>query len=123
MGRRGVEGKKSFLLLSYQGRRNLTEKLIATYVGSDDRLVQKEPSWVYWLVLSPKTIGTAAELRIYDGYDTSGKEIFRVKLAYSRNINFSPPLNCEQGIYIECVDAFNSYTVAYAAKRWLVAEE
>jgi len=98
------------------------EKLINTYVGTDDRLVQKEPSYIYWLVLSPKTIGTAAEIRIYDGFSTGGKEVFRIKLAYSRNVNFQPPINCEQGIYVECVDAFDSYTIAYAAKKWQQAE-
>jgi len=96
----------------------MTEKLIATYVGTDDRLVERGPAWIYWITISVKTLGTAAEIRIYDGYDTGGRVIWRIKPGYSRHHLFFPPLNCEQGIYVECVDAFDSYTIGYAPKKW-----
>jgi len=94
------------------------EKLIATFVGTDDRLVNKEPSWIYWITVSPATLNTQANLDIYDGFDAGGKKVWRIDAGYSRTHNFNPPINCEQGIYVECVDSFDSYTIGYAAKKW-----
>lgn len=100
----------------------MTEKPIATYVGTTDKVVNRDPSYVYWISVSVATINTPAEIRIYDGFDTGGKEVWRLKPGYSRHHLFIPPINCEQGVYVELVDAFNSYTIGYASKKWSQAE-
>jgi len=96
----------------------MTEKIAATYIGTADKLVEREPSWVYWITVSPHALNTAAEIRIHDGFDTDGREVWRAKLGYVHTYPFQPPLNCEQGVYVKCVDAVNSYTICYAPKKW-----
>ncbi len=96
----------------------MIEKITATYVGTGDKLVEKGPSLVHWITISPKTMGTAAEVRIHDGFDTDGREAWRIKPGYTRQYLFMPPLNCEQGVYVKCVDTIDSYTICYAPKKW-----
>ena len=95
----------------------MTERIIATYVGSADRLVSKDPSYIYWLTASPATLATQAQLDIYDGFDTGGKKVFRVDTGQAIPIIFNPPIPCNQGIYVDCVDSFDSYTIGYATKE------
>jgi len=96
----------------------MAEKLIATFVGTDDRLVERGPAWIYWITVSPATLGTQANLDIYDGFDTGGKKVWRIDDGYPNTHSFDPPINCEQGIYVECVDSFDSYVIGYASKKW-----
>lgn len=96
----------------------MAEKLIATYVGTGDKLVNRDPCWVYWITYSPAAFVTLAEIRIHDGFDASGKEVWRIDTCVANTHNFNPPINCEQGLYVKAIDTINSYTIGYASKKW-----
>ena len=101
----------------------MEEKVVTTYVGTGDRLVSKDPAYIYWLTASPATLATQAQLDIYDGFDAGGKKVFRVDTGQAIPIIFNPPINCEQGIYVNCVASYDSYTIGYAAKKWLKEQQ
>jgi len=95
----------------------MEEKLINTHVETNSKLLNKGPSWIYWMTANPATLGTAGTLGIYDGFDNGGKKVFEVKTGYDRFNTFLPPISCNQGIYVEVDAAIDSYVVGYSSKK------
>jgi len=96
----------------------MRDRLITTLVGTGNRLVQRQPCKIYWITVSPATLATQARLEIYDGFDDGGRLVWRIDTGQADHAVFDPPINCETGVYVKCVDTFDSYTIGYAPKRW-----
>lgn len=96
----------------------MEDKLIATYVGTDDKLVNKDASKVHWLSIEPSSAGTLAIVEIYDGFDATGTAAWRGATAYGDHFPFNPPIPINQAICVEVVSGVASYTIGYASLKW-----
>jgi len=98
---------------------NPYERGVTTWVGDADKLVESQSCLVWWLVISPKTSGTAGRLIIRDGFSSSGKEVFRIRTAYARCCPLPAPLRLATGLFIDVDDNIDSYTVGYLTEEML----
>ena len=81
--------------------RRIEARVIDTVGGTElTALIQKDPCEIWWITVSPETLGGVGSLKIYDGFDAGGKLRFQLESGYARQHNFIPPIPCDQGIYI-----------------------
>jgi len=81
-------------------------------------LIQRDACEVWWIGITPKTLGSTAIVRIYDGFDTGGKLKWELHPGYARQHNFIPPIPCDQGLTVYCGGDTECYTIAYRPKKW-----
>jgi len=70
-----------------------------------DGVITSAPCNLHGLVFRGRD--AAANLTLYSGRDTGGRKIATFYVASadtSKVIHFSPPLLCERGIYLDCVE-------------------
>ncbi len=81
-------------------------------------IIQKNACEVWWITVTPKTAGTMTAVRIYDGFDTGGKQQWHAHSSYCRQHNFIPPIPCDYGLTVCCDAETECYTIAYRPKGW-----
>ena len=81
-------------------------------------LIQKDACEVWWITVSPQTLGTQGILQIYDGLDANGKLEFQIEAAYARSPTFIPPIPCDNGLTVYNDTLIASYTIGYRPKGW-----
>jgi len=85
----------------------------ATYYSTGNAHLDSGPGVVYWILVCITTgDGT---LRIRDGSDGDGEILATIKVdAGSPAIfPFAPPIPYERGLFVECVDHIQDYTIAF----------
>lgn len=97
----------------------MAEKTVVSIVESASKLISKDPSYIYWMTANPATLGTAGTIRIYDGFDTGGRKVFEMITGYDRFNNFSPAIECHEGIYVEVDAGIDTYVIGYQSKAWV----
>lgn len=106
---------------------NLCHHRIATRVldtggAAKSTIVNKTPTYVHWMTVSPEALGTAGVIKIYDGFDTGGKLVWQLESGYGRHYNFLPPILCEQGVFVYNDAAIASWVMGYHAAKGYKAE-
>ena len=98
--------------------RRIETRVIDTGGAAKTVVIQKDASKIWWLSVSPETIGTAGVIKIYDGFDADGKLAYQLELGSARHPNFIPPIFCGQGICIVNDANIASYTLGYCPESW-----
>lgn len=81
-------------------------------------LIQKDAVRVHFIDLFPETVATVGVTRLYDGFDTGGKLKWQMETGVVKHFSFSPPIPCDQGLFIHSDANVGGYTVAYRPLSW-----
>jgi len=98
--------------------RRIETRVIDTAGAATTTLIQKNAADIWWITVSPETLGTAGVIKIYDGFDAAGRSKWQLESGYGLTHNFIPPIPCDQGIYITTDEKIASYTLAYRPRGW-----
>lgn len=90
---------------------------VETYVGTANKAVTDEPTLAYWLTVEPTTLGTKGFISIRDGFSDSDEEKVRIVTGDGRPYNFSPPIRCAHGLFVDMESSITSYTIGYIRER------
>lgn len=81
-------------------------------------LIQKDAVKVYWITVFPQTLNTIGVITIYDGFDAAGKVKWQLETGVVKHCLFSPPIPCDQGLFIGSDANVGGYTIAYRPVKW-----
>jgi len=98
--------------------RRIETKVVETEQAALTTIINKDPSEVWWITVSPTTMGTVGVVKIYDGFDAGGKLRWIIEAGYSRLYPFIPPIPCDQGITVYSDTNVASYTIGYRPFDW-----
>ncbi|GAH91121.1 unnamed protein product [marine sediment metagenome] len=98
-------------------RRIETRVVEGTGVGLTT-LIQRDACDVWWITVSPKTVGSVTDVEIYDGFDRGGNQKWHAHPAYTRQHNFIPPIPCDQALTVYCGGDTKCYTIGYSVRKW-----
>jgi len=98
--------------------RRIETRVIDTAGAALTTLIQKDACEVWWITVSPETLGTKGSLKIYDGFDATGKPEWQIESGYARQNNFIPPIPCDYGITVYNDANIACYTIAFRPKTW-----
>jgi len=98
--------------------RRIETRVIDTGDAALTTVIQKNACEVWWISVSYSGTQAAGLIRIYDGFDTSGKLEWQSEPLTSIHHNFIPPIPCDQGITVSNDASIASYTIAYRPKNW-----
>lgn len=96
---------------------------VAPVVHATSLLLSKVTTWVYWIVLNPAAHDTIGTLNLYDGEDANGVERARLASGHSFIYVFSPPIRCQDALYIAIDQAVATYTVGWRTEASLALEK
>lgn len=84
-----------------------------TYYGTADMLLDKGPGVVYWALVNAGA--DHGELCLRDGEDTSAPGLANLEVeTYSSELFlFNPPLPYYKGLFVDCLDHIDFYTIAF----------
>jgi len=88
-------------------------ELPATHRGTVDVHLDRGPGVVYWVNMVVTTgDGT---LRLHDGPSTTGDTLVTIKQDAGQPglTPFNPPLPYEKGLFVDCVDHIQDFTICY----------
>ena len=85
-------------------------------------LVQKDAVKVYWITIFPETVATVGVIKIYDGFDASGKLEWQLETGVVVHCPFDPPISCDYGLYVASDANIGGYTIAWRPVKWDKAE-
>ena len=98
--------------------RRIETRVIDTGGVAGSALIQKDACEVWWLAISPETPTIAGVLKLYDGFDATGKLELQIEKAAAQIDNFIPPIPCDHGIFVTWDAKIASFTIAYRGKGW-----
>lgn len=90
---------------------------VSPLVHTTARLLQTQPTLVFWIAVNPKTINTEAVLALYDGQNTSGTKRQEIATGYALQLLFQPPIRFSQGLYVDIDAQIDSYTIGYLTEE------
>lgn len=96
---------------------------VAPIVQTGSKLFSNETTWVYWVLVNTKTVGTRAVLKVYDGWDANGVERARIESGYDRPCVFIPPIRCQDALYVEADTEISTYAVGWRTEASLPKKE
>ena len=85
-------------------------------------LIQKNAVKVHWITIFPQAVATVGVIKIYDGFDTGGKLKWQLETGVVKHCLFSPPIPCDQGLFIDSDANIGGYTIGYRPVKWDRAE-
>lgn len=103
--------------------RRIETRVVDTGDEAGRTVIQKDACEVWWIISSPKTLGTQGLLQIYDGFETGGKLKMQLETGYARQHNFIPPIPCDQGVAVYNDGNVASYTIGYRPKTWPLSKD
>ena len=91
----------------------ISTRIVDTGGAAKETIVNKTPTFVHWITVSPETLNTQALIQIYDGFDAGGKLVWQLETGYGRHYNFMPPIPCEQGVFVYSDANIASWSMGY----------
>ena len=91
---------------------------------TDSSIVTTHPAYLCCTIVSVVTAGDYID--VYEGHDaSSGRKIFRLEALQNRSVsfNFTHPVFCERGIYVEFSTTGNEATVVWIAADDVLSQE
>jgi hypothetical protein len=92
---------------------DLYGKPVRTRHDTADRLIDSDPTYVYWIHLTPTTSGTLGNAIIRNGRGADGSIAWEVSTEHGRAFSFYPPIRCDQGVYVDIDSNISDYTIGY----------
>lgn len=90
---------------------------VMTQCLTEDKVIEDEPTLVYWLIVNGSSMAHRGILSLYDGLSTQGEMIARVETYGACVPVFYPPIRCKHGVYIAINDRVSYYTIGYLRER------
>lgn len=91
---------------------------VRSKVFSDDVQLEKEPTLLFGIFLTPSSVGTAGKVRCYDGWGTTGELIAEFQASYDFGTCLRFPIQFPHACYIDLVSGLDTITIS-----WLTNEQ
>lgn len=88
-------------------------RTVDTGAAITNTIVNRRPSCIHWITVSVEGLNAQGLIQIHDGSDAGGELVWQLEPGYSRHYNFTPPIQCQTGIFIYTDAAIGSYSIGY----------
>ncbi len=82
-------------------------------VFTADIQVEREPTLLYGILITPSTAATLGIVRCYDGEGTDGEKIAEFCSSYGDATPLLAPIQFKRGLYVDVVSGVASITVSW----------
>lgn len=95
----------------------MSERYVVSDSAAADKLFEGEPTLVYWITVTPKTVATEGLITIRDGTDATGKKKWNAQAREVKHFIFHPPIRCAMGLFIDVDANIDMYSVGYLTEE------
>lgn len=102
---------------------DLYNKPVKTRCVAADALIESEPCYVYWLLVSVTTYLTPGHVYIRDGFEATAPVVAHVYDAIGQHYLFIPPFKCSTGLFIDVDAAITCVSIGYLPVEVVTGKE